>query len=207
MFRTVIFDWSGTISDDRKPVYEANCRLCRSLGITPRQYNDWLRSTTMSVGEYFAALNTGLTNDEVHKRFGQLYDEVSENGLPPRIYKDAKAILTSLKLADKELFVLSSHPTQNLAKEAKQYGVLSLITKLYGDSKDKAQDLGSLLAAYDYNPHEAVYVGDMVFDIRAAKEVNVTAVAMTTGYHPREMLVAEQPDYILDSLAQLKDLL
>ena len=28
-----IFDWSGVISDDRKPVYEANTRLLRERGL------------------------------------------------------------------------------------------------------------------------------------------------------------------------------
>jgi pyrophosphatase PpaX len=54
------------------------------------------------------------------------------------------------------------------------------------------------------NPADAAYVGDSHFDLQSARAAGVYAVAVTWGrIHPRERLVAEQPDAIVDSPEEL----
>ena len=53
-------------------------------------------------------------------------------------------------------------------------------------------------------PHDAAYVGDSPFDIRAAKAAGVHAVAVTWGgIHQRERLEAERPDAVVSSAEEL----
>jgi pyrophosphatase PpaX len=63
-----------------------------------------------------------------------------------------------------------------------------------------------LLAAERLNvePKDCAYVGDSPFDIRAAKEAGMFAVAVTWGgIHDRSKLDAEEPDAIVDSAEDL----
>lgn len=53
------------------------------------------------------------------------------------------------------------------------------------------------------NPNDAVYVGDSVYDMRAAKAAGVRAAAVLWGAAPEAVLRAEEPDYIISSPERL----
>jgi pyrophosphatase PpaX len=57
-------------------------------------------------------------------------------------------------------------------------------------------------------PHDAAYVGDSPFDIRAAKAAGVFAVAVTWGgIHPAERLAEEGPDALVSTTEELRAVL
>ena len=60
------------------------------------------------------------------------------------------------------------------------------------------------LELLDAQPHEAAYVGDSPFDVRAAKAAGVHAIAVTWGgIHTRERVAEESPDAIVESCEEL----
>ena len=61
--RLFVFDWSGTISDDRKPVYTANMRLLQGHGKPTMTFEEWLPRTRMTPGEFLA--DHGIYGDQV----------------------------------------------------------------------------------------------------------------------------------------------
>ena len=56
-------------------------------------------------------------------------------------------------------------------------------------------------------PEETVVVGDTINDVLAAKAVPMKVVAVDSPYGGKEKLLAAEPDFFLDSLGGLKDLL
>jgi phosphoglycolate phosphatase len=56
-------------------------------------------------------------------------------------------------------------------------------------------------------PERVWVVGDTPLDIRCARAIGAQAVAVVTGWHPREELAAHQPDLLLDDLADAEPLL
>ncbi len=54
---------------------------------------------------------------------------------------------------------------------------------------------------------DATFVGDAPFDLRAAHAAGVRAVAVTWGFFGREELAAEQPAVVVDTPAQLAEVL
>jgi HAD superfamily hydrolase (TIGR01509 family) len=56
-------------------------------------------------------------------------------------------------------------------------------------------------------PHEIVYVGDSPIDIRAGKAAGSYTVGVLTGTSHHEALHPEEPDHILESVAELHDIL
>lgn len=201
-----VFDWSGTISDDRLPVYEANRKLCEHYGVVLLPYDEWLRATTMTPREYFAS--AGVTDDQetLFRIYKQYYIDVINSGIIPTVYADADPLLTQLA-QDKTLAVVSSHPVESLQHEADLFGLRHLFKAFVGESTNKTHDLMALLEELGYDTKEAIYVGDMIYDIRSAKAAGITSIAVTTGYHPKAMLEAEHPDHIIDNLTQLRKLI
>ncbi|MBW1802826.1 MAG: HAD family hydrolase, partial [Deltaproteobacteria bacterium] len=56
-------------------------------------------------------------------------------------------------------------------------------------------------------PNKMVYVGDAVVDIRAGKAAGTMTIGVLTGVDDHESLKAENPDALIDSVADLKDIL
>ena len=59
----------------------------------------------------------------------------------------------------------------------------------------------------DIPPEQVVIIGDTVDDIACARALGAQAIAVTTGFASRDALAAACPDFLLDSLAQLPDIL
>lgn len=56
-------------------------------------------------------------------------------------------------------------------------------------------------------PQAVTVIGDTEADIACARALGARAVAVTTGFTSRETLVAAQPDYLLDHMTVLLDIL
>ena len=56
-------------------------------------------------------------------------------------------------------------------------------------------------------PSESLVVGDSPYDIRAAKAANCKVIAVLTGGHSIEGLKKEKPDFILQSITEIEDIL
>ena len=52
-------------------------------------------------------------------------------------------------------------------------------------------------------PETAIIIGDTPLDIACARHAGVKELAVTTGHFDREALAAHQPDYLLDDLSDL----
>ena len=74
--------------------------------------------------------------------------------------------------------------------------------------KPDPDPLLAALAQLGAAPHEAAYVGDSPFDIRAAKAGGLFAVGVGWGgIHAAAVLLAEQPDAFVDDPEELLDVL
>ncbi|MGB5822562.1 MAG: HAD family hydrolase [Proteocatella sp.] len=87
-----------------------------------------------------------------------------------------------------------------------------LIDFTYGQSEDFAKKpdpsiIYHLIEESGFKPSEAVYIGDSDVDVITAKNAAITSIAVTWGYRPKQTLVNEQPDYIVDSVPELEELL
>jgi phosphoglycolate phosphatase-like HAD superfamily hydrolase len=58
-----------------------------------------------------------------------------------------------------------------------------------------------------FEPRDVWVVGDTARDISCARAVGARAVAVCTGFEPRDELIAAGPDHLLDDLSGLLDLL
>ncbi|MCP8319864.1 MAG: HAD family hydrolase [archaeon] len=74
------------------------------------------------------------------------------------------------------------------------------------DSEELKPDEGSIKRAIEIlgiDVKEAIYVGDGVIDILAAKKAKVISVAVPTGVSSIKNLIEAKPDYVIDSLKDI----
>jgi HAD superfamily hydrolase (TIGR01549 family) len=69
----------------------------------------------------------------------------------------------------------------------------------------KAQRLLECIKKIGCEKSEAIYVGDHINDILAAKESGVASCAVTTGFHTKDDFLPYEPDMIIDKLEELNN--
>ncbi|NYZ76621.1 HAD family hydrolase [Candidatus Micrarchaeota archaeon] len=53
---------------------------------------------------------------------------------------------------------------------------------------------------------KCLYIGDSITDVKFARNAGVKIVCVTTGSQPKEILMREKPDYLINNLPELLDL-
>lgn len=104
----------------------------------------------------------------------------------------SKTAAIKLEMAgyDPDWFVIGAFGNESAAREQ--------LTRL---ALARAQEYaGRVFAGRD-----AVVIGDTLADIRAARAINAIAVAVCTGYVPRDQLIGGEPDFLLADLSGFVD--
>jgi len=202
--KVVVFDWSGTLSDDIVQCYNAGMKLREHFGLSVMTFEQWQKQTMANAIDFFRA--HGITEDA--EKILRLYSQYfSENPTSPKAFDDAEEILSFLKSKGKFIVIVSGHPHEHMKNEMVGYGFDKFVLSASGSIKNKAEKLKELAAELGVKQSEIVYVGDMVWDIRAAKEAGIRSIAILRGYHSEDILRKENPDLAINSLTELKDII
>ncbi len=136
-------------------------------------FDEWL-SVARGTAESFYA-SQGISNPDVVKLSHYFFNHfVDHDVLRPKIYPDVRPVLEGL---DSDLIkaVISAHPEVSLQQEASEYGVREYFDLIRGNILNKKIGLRELSEEADFNPENAIYVGDTQFDMESA---------LASGYIP-----------------------
>lgn len=203
MIETFVFDWSGTVSNDAPPVYEANMMLLEDHGHNRISFEEWRKLSALTAAGFLR--NCGVECDErrTYERYKIYFNELVADGHIPKVIPGARDALESLSETGRRLLVLSSHPAANLRHEIQRYGMDGLFEGVIGSVVHKAVGLIGICNGLNVEGRNIVYWGDTIHDIEAAKEAGVCsgAIASEYAYHSRERLDAAKPDFVLGDIS------
>ena len=99
-----------------------------------------------------------------------------------------------------------------MGNDIEYLGLNKYLYKAFGATLDATRRKKSDIIRYGLNElnakkEECVMVGDHHNDVIGAKENNIKSIAVTYGYGVREELIKFAPDYVADSVNQLKNIL
>ena len=129
-----------------------------------------------------------------------------------RRYAGVEAMLSELVSAGVRVAVATSklrEPAQTALRLAGlEHHVAVLVTIEDTDRhKPDPQPLLRALERLDWAAADAVYVGDAVVDVEAARNAGMAAIGVTWGAGSREAVVGAQPEVVADTVAQLLEAL
>jgi phosphoglycolate phosphatase len=203
----VLFDWSGTLSDDLQPVFLANNLVLKHFGKTELAYDEWIGICCGNAIEFARKKGIDASEEYLQKLFRESFASVVNEFGGSKIYPFTAQVLEELTKMGLILAVISSHPQEILEGEAKQYGVDHFFKKIVGSIPDKADTIKQLQQEFGALPENTFYVGDTINDIRAAKKAGVVSIGVYDGYHPRHLLEAEAPLVLLQNVIPLPSIL
>lgn len=129
------------------------------------------------------------------------------------IYEGIAQMLGKLKRKNHILAIASSKAQEFVAKIAGHFGIDIYFdyiggSNLDGTRSDKAEVIEQVLQKLGVGHRQDVYlIGDRYFDIAGAKKTGIKSIAVLYGYGSREELESGVPDYMVETVGDLSQLL
>lgn len=210
MFKTIIWDWNGTLLDDLDlSLNSVNILLEeRNLPIlSVERYKDIFR---FPVIEYYKDAGFDFEKEPFEvpaKQYVRIYREGVSS---VRLFPDVVDTLTYLKEQGYRLIVLSAMRDDNLKLMIEYAGITHFFDGIFGIKDNYAREkisLGKqLVSDLNLNPSECLMVGDTLHDAEVSEHCGFNCILYTGGHVSRQRLETKNLR-IIDRLSELKDIL
>jgi pyrophosphatase PpaX len=208
-YRVVLFDLDGTLIDSG-PIILASMKHA-ALTVLGREPDEELVRAAIG-GPGLIAQMRDLDPDRVDELVDayRLHNEPLHAGL--EAFPGVLELLATLRKEGHMLGIVTAKRLRTVALALDRFPALRDMDVVIGAEdterhKPEPDPLLEALRRLGAEPSDAAYVGDSPFDIRAAKAASVFSVAVGWGgIHPDERLAREQPDALVHTTEELRDL-
>ena len=203
-----MFDWDGVLIDSLGASYNVYNKIFAGLGARQLTKDEFLEYQSPNWYEFYrkVALPERYWK-KVDDDWVRLYEEEK-----PDLHRDALRCLRTLKSRGLHLALISNGSKDRINEELRRFRVRTYFDSLeFGVGREHLKPspymLVKTLAALNFRPSQAVYVGDSPADIQAAKNAKVPSIALARGPIQAQRLKAERPDHIFGGLDEMTSFL
>jgi len=202
--KLLIFDFDGTIVDSKSLYYKAIGDELRVVGFSEKQIDRAidigmsLRKTLRNIGLGFLA--SWWMHKKILKRIEKYIPEVKKCHDAEKIKEiSGNKILVTNSLKEFAVPVL------------RHLGLKKEFDKIYGadDFSDKAQFISQYIKNHKLEKKDVFYIGDRAVDVKLARKVGCVSVIVSgkCAWNPRKEVLAEEPDFLLSDLEDIKKII
>ena len=204
-WRLIIFDFDGTLADSYPWFRSELGDLARRWGFRDAAAGEDEALRQMSASAVFRYLGVPgwklpLIAADLRRRMGGKLDEI-------RLFDGVAPMLERLAAGDARLAIASSNAAANVDRL-----LGARLRGLFHDCEcgaplsGKHARLKRLLRRAKVDAHRAIYIGDEIRDIEAARRAGIAAGAVSWGYNRAAVLRRHRPDLIFTEIGQLAQL-
>lgn len=207
-YKTIIFDLDGTISDPFVGISRSINFALEALdhpAVDPEQVRPLIGPPLTEIFEFLLGPLPGTKMDKLIDLYRDRYARVgyAEN----RLYDDIPDIIESLSRTGYVLGVCTSKRGDYARRIIEMFGLSQYFSFVDGGAgMDKRQQI-RLLVRNGVVGDSAIMVGDRAMDIDAGKSNALASAGVLWGFGEKNELVNADPDYILETPAELLRLL
>ncbi|HVJ46519.1 MAG TPA: HAD hydrolase-like protein [Luteolibacter sp.] len=202
-YKTIIFDFDGTIADTMEEGRRIFNLIAPDHGIKTidREQMESLRG--FSINEFITHMGIPKTKVPIFIARGTLLMRKSIGGLP--LIDGVGDVLRKLRPTVDRFGILTSNAVENVEVFLGSHGLRDLFDFVWSTSKltGKSRYLNSARKQFHLKSEEILYVGDEVRDLKAAKKAGVGSAGVTWGFNSHAALAAENPDHLVDTPPEL----
>lgn len=212
--RLVMFDLDGTLVDSVPDLATAVDRMLVELGREPagvERVRQWVGNGARVLVR--RALAGGLDHsavgeaesEEALARFLDIYADCHEL---ITLYPGVHELLEALSTAAVELAVVTNKPERFVAPLLEHVGLGGYFRWIIGgdtlpQQKPDPAALLQVMRLAGVSQEQSLFVGDSRSDVLAARAAGVPCVAVSYGYNHGRPVAEEEPQLVVDSLAEL----
>lgn len=207
------FDLDGTLTDSGEGIL--NCvRHALDLQNWPHPSDENLRRFIgPPLIDSFMDI-AGMNKQQAQQAVRDYRARYSTGGLfENRVYDGIPDVLKVLNDAGKRCFMVTSKPEAFSVRIADKFGLTPYLESICGatldgkmDSKEQIVEL-ALQRAGNPDPSDVEMIGDRLFDVEGSRKHGIDCTYVLYGFGSREEAEAHRAAHIVETPAQLKDLL
>lgn len=204
MINTVIFDYNGTLVNDTEKMAKLFSNALEKAGLEPITLTEFSNNFALPVSRF--ASNLGLNKTQKKEVVQNFINEWKKYKDKTPLYENTKEILKYLRDNDIKIIILTAYLPEPLEKELKENKINQFIDEIICDG-NKLGAITNFFKDNNLKPGESLCVGDANFDIECGKNSGMITVGFTGGYVPKERLAKSEPDYLIDNLSEIKNII
>lgn len=207
----MIFDFDGTLTDSIPPALESIQAMMNELGLpfkTVKELNQYVGYGEIPLVE--GAI--GSSDPALVQTARDLYfKHYTQEGIKKvKLYPHVREMLDFFK--DKPKAIISNKRDLFVRMILEEHGLLGYFCEILGGDTSPClkPDPCTVLRVLKDNAIDAdrtLFVGDMTVDVETGKNAGVHTCAVTFGFDPRDKLEKSGPEFLIDDLMELKDLI
>ncbi len=206
-----LFDQDGTLTESGPGIIR-----CAKLALEKFAIEKTEEELRVFIGPPLEASfrDLGVKKENIQKAIQIYREEYETKGLfENRPYKGIIKMLQELKNAGYRLFVVTSKDKSVALSVLKHFDMDTYFDNVYGTDKkaelkkSKAELIHQCLMENRKGNDSAYMIGDTKYDILGAKANNIKSIAVKWGYGSEESIVASSPDYQVETVQELANLL
>ncbi len=207
----IFFDVDGTLVDSREDIANAVNHTLKKLGLPTRPIEEIASYIGTGVRDLIRKsldLENSTIIDNAVNIFSDYY--VKHSADFSKLYPHVKELLEHFR--DKRKFVLTNRFKKFAEITLGELGIGDYFEKILGGDdencmKPSACVLDGVFSELKIDKAKAMIVGDMAIDIMTGRNSGIRTCWVTYGLGKADDLKGLKPDYIIDDIAKLKDLI
>ena len=211
-YKLVIFDWDGTLMDSVACIVSSVQATAKLMNMEPPTFEQAKQIIGLSLPKAMRVLFPQCDSEQealLVQHYKHHFLTVNTTATP--MFDNAVNLLSDLKSNNKLLAVATGKARAGLQRvwQLSDTAHFFHASRCADESISKPDPdmINSLLAQLNIQTHEAVMIGDTCFDMEMAQRAGVDRIGVTFGVHDHSILSQYQPRAIVDSLAELHQLL
>lgn len=206
----ILFDLDGTLVDSGHDIANAVNYTLETLGMRDRSFKEIVSYIGSGV-EDLIIKSLGGQKGKLKKAL-RIFEDYYMDHITDKssLYPGVKDILEYFKDKKKVIITNRNHKFAVLAMN--NLGILDYFADILGGDdlscmKPSSCPVNKIVNKFHADKKRAIMVGDMAIDVSAGKEAGISTCAVTYGIGKKEDIVKSKPDYIIDSILELKEII
>lgn len=208
-YDAILFDLDGTLLDTLEDLTDSLNVILVKYGLPQRTYREVRGFLGYGAARLVAR---AVPEGETHPNFRQILTEYrayyqAHSNQKTRLYPGVAELLPTLSRQGRKLAIISNKPNESVEALTLSY-FQKLVSIAVGDAcKPNPNIVLSVMSRLGTKPDSTLYVGDSEVDIATAKNAGIACAAVTWGFRDRMDLEPLAPDYLLDTPAEIMQIL
>jgi len=207
----IIFDFDGTLVDSRLDIVNSVNYVLKRLDLNSRDFDTIISFIGEGI-EHLLLKSLGEGREDRYEEAYRFYVEYYQEHLLDNsvAYPHVRETLDHFK--SKKMIIISNRLGSSASVMLERLGLIQYFKDILGGEdhscrKPSGCPILNMLNKFGVSKERAIIVGDMDLDIMSGKDAGVLTCAVTYGIGSRESIVKAGPDFIIDDISRLKDII
>ncbi|MEW6754380.1 MAG: HAD family hydrolase [Candidatus Latescibacterota bacterium] len=144
----------------------------------------------------------GVPEERIARFSRQVFEHLRRDGARgglPEVFAGVPQVVAALA-RDHLLAIVTAAEQTWVERVLERHGMRGAVSGILdGEAPGtKAEKIAALCRTFAHEPRQTLMVGDALSDLRQGRRAGVRTVAITWGFQPRHLLLAEHPDFVAD---------